>query len=64
MTVRFEMFDNETDSIVVDTESSHNNDVFIEFAPGVGQMSLSIDKARQLIEYLEQAIADVEGHTT
>lgn len=58
MSVVYELLDNLDDLITV--EGIHGQ-IYIEFAPGVDQMGLSVDKARQLLEYLKQAIADVEG---
>lgn len=61
MSVVYELLDNYDDRITV--EGMYDN-IFIDFTPGVDQMRLSVDKTQQLIEYLKQAIVDVEGRTT
>ena len=58
MSVMYELLDNyDVTMTIVATE----NNIYIDFPIGVDQMVLSVDKARQLIEYLKQAIVDVEG---
>lgn len=58
MAISYMLEDNYKDMIRV---STLDKNVYVALFSEGNDISLSTDKARQLIEYLQQALADVEG---